>query len=85
MMSALKGLAHKVVNLVDIWAVAQLILLWLAIGITIWGLTTAFPGLRGTGLWWIGFCGVPLGYLLARSRMPGWSSALLHPECLHVA
>jgi transglutaminase-like putative cysteine protease len=79
MMPALKGFVHKLADLVDIWTIARLVLLWLAIGITTWGLVTALPALQGTGLWWIGLCASLIGYLLTRSRMPGWTSAFLLP------
>jgi len=54
MTPALKRPGYKLVDLFDIWTSIQLILLWLAIGITAWGLAAALPELRGTGLWWIG-------------------------------
>jgi transglutaminase-like putative cysteine protease len=55
----------------------RLFLLWFAMGCVGLGLTAMVEYLQNSVMFWTGFCGVLLGWLLARSRLSGWKSGLL--------
>ncbi|MCJ7583854.1 MAG: hypothetical protein MUO30_03685, partial [Anaerolineales bacterium] len=55
----------------------RLSLLWLALGSVGLGLAAMVEYLLNSVMFWTGFFGVLVGWLLARSRLSGWRSGLL--------
>jgi transglutaminase-like putative cysteine protease len=52
--------------------IIQLAVLWVALGVTAAGMRIILPALEGIKVFWVVFFSVQLGWLLARSKLPGW-------------